>query len=131
MKNETIETLRHSLKITKKAFSEELGITQTSYTNYIQGKREIPTSLALKMQDKYDISIDWLLSGKGNMKLSENDVLLNGLSKIEQALYGSDNINLPDDVDIIKLTKLLEYAPPQFISKIIDRLEAFKEMSNI
>ena len=68
----TLELLRKQLDITKKEFASKLGITQNAYTNYINGKRNIPTDLALKIKQMFDIDLDWLLTGKGNMYLSDN-----------------------------------------------------------
>jgi len=70
--NHTLETLRAHLGITKKEFASKLGITQNAYTNYISGKRNIPTNLVLKIKQLFDISIEWLLTGKGEMFLKDS-----------------------------------------------------------
>jgi len=69
--NHTLELIRKHLNITKKEFATEIGITQNAYTNYITGKRNIPTDLALKIKQMYDINLNWLLTGKGSMHLQE------------------------------------------------------------
>jgi len=135
MKNDTIEEVRISLNITKKAFAEQLGITQTTYTNYIKGVRSIPEPLALKMRDKYNISIDWLFTGEGKMKLSESEILLNDISKIESAFNSSIDPKLLDKIadsrKLQELIGLLEFAPEEFLEQVIKRLKEFKSLSKI
>ncbi len=81
------------------------------------------------------INITWLLTGKGNMKLSDSEQLLNDISKIEQVFNNSidpillDRISNNEDLQI--LIELLEYAPDAFIKQIILRLKKFKELSDI
>ena len=84
-KNQTLEQLRNYLGLTKKDFSKALGITQNAYTNYIQGKRDIPTSLAYKIKQLYDINLDWLLTGKGEMIKSTKDI--SDCSKDKNIIY--------------------------------------------
>lgn len=69
-----LDELRSHLNLKKKEFIEELGIHANSYTNYIKERRDLPLELILKLQDKYNISLDWLLKGEGNMKHEEGKV---------------------------------------------------------
>ncbi len=73
-KNTSLEILREHLGITKKEFAKRLEITQNAYTNYINGKRKIPTDLTLKIKQMFDINIDWLLTGKGSMHINNNSL---------------------------------------------------------
>ncbi|MDQ7083939.1 MAG: helix-turn-helix transcriptional regulator [Sulfurovum sp.] len=54
--NHTLEIIRHHLDIkNKKEFAEKIGITPNTYTNYIKDEREIPTTLAIKIDKNYII----------------------------------------------------------------------------
>ena len=37
-----------------------LGMHKTTYTNYEQGKREIPFSLAIRLAELYNVSLDYI-----------------------------------------------------------------------
>lgn len=37
-----------------------LGMHKTTYTNYEQGKREIPFSLAIRLAEFYNVSLDYI-----------------------------------------------------------------------
>jgi len=135
MINVPLEELRASLELNKKDFAHELGITQNSYTHYINGTREIPSNISKLIRNKYSVSIDWLLTGNGNMKLSESEILLNDISKIELAFNSSIDPLLLEKISnstkMQELINLLEYAPDKFIEQIIVRLKEFQEMAKI
>ena len=38
----------------------QLGLNKTTYTNYEQGKREIPFALAIRLARMYNVSLDYL-----------------------------------------------------------------------
>lgn len=143
--NQTIELLRVDLSLTKKDFSIELGITQNAYTNYIQGKRSLPTDLLIKIQNLYKVNINWLLTGKGEMYLEEpketkkaDGISINGANN-HTVVNGSGNISIniaksdfkDDSAEVEELISLLKYAPKSFIVKIIEKLRVFKELSQI
>ncbi|MGB3988507.1 MAG: helix-turn-helix transcriptional regulator [Minisyncoccales bacterium] len=69
-----LEILRLFLNINKQTFAKELGITQNTYTRYISGQRSIPAPISLFIMKKWNISINWLLSGIGEMHLSESEI---------------------------------------------------------
>jgi transcriptional regulator with XRE-family HTH domain len=73
--NVRLEEVRNRLNLTKKEFADRLDITANSYTNYIQGKRQLPSDIAIKISETFNISIDWLLTGKGKMFLIDEKEL--------------------------------------------------------
>ena len=139
MKKHTFETVREYLKLSKKDFSHNIGISPNAYTNYITGKRIIPTDVAIKIKQLYDISIDWLLTGKGNMKLDVSDEKKNinngnnfGQNNI---IYNGDKIVNTSDFnnkeDVGELLELLKYAPPALIKNIKSKLTELKKFSEL
>ena len=140
MKKHTFETVREYLKLSKKDFSHNIGISPNAYTNYIAGKRIIPTDVAIKIKQLYDISIDWLLTGKGNMKLDVSDekkninnghIVMNGNGNF---ISGDIKVN-ESDFDTKNKVKevfgLMKYAPPAFIDNIKNKLLEFKKFSEL
>jgi hypothetical protein len=87
----------------------------------------------------YDININWLLTGKGEMHLEEptspsgvggnNNIAIGSNSTVN----GSFNINTSDfnhSNDIKEIVELLQFAPSGFLTIIKEKLQAFKKMSH-
>lgn len=73
---ERLEEIRINLNLSKKDFSKMLGFTQQAYNNYSKGKRDLQINHLYKLHELYNISIDWLLTGKGSMIISNNNKLI-------------------------------------------------------
>lgn len=67
-----LEKIRINLAMTGKSFAEILEITPQGYINYSKNKRDIPIPIVLKINQMFNISFDWLLTGKGEM-LQDNE----------------------------------------------------------
>ncbi len=67
MINLRLESVRKHLNLTKKDFASKLGITAQAYNNYSKGTRDIPIEIAIKINQLFNISMDWLLVGSGGM----------------------------------------------------------------
>lgn len=46
--------------MTQDALVARLGLNKTTYTNYEQGKREIPYALAIRLAAMYNVSLDYI-----------------------------------------------------------------------
>ncbi len=88
-----LEELRLHLKLAKYELAKEIGITQQTYTNYITGRREMLLSVAKEISLKYDISLDWLLLGRGMMFLSEIERRLKKSNDGEKLLQTVEDTN--------------------------------------
>ena len=55
-----LKDLREDSNLTQKELVAILKMHKTTYTNYEQGKREIPLSVAVKLAKLYNISIDYI-----------------------------------------------------------------------
>ena len=55
-----IRDLREDKDLTQTELVRILGIHKTTYTNYEQGKREIPFSLAIRLAEFYNVSLDYI-----------------------------------------------------------------------
>jgi hypothetical protein len=44
-------------------FAKELSVDKGDYSKYEAGKKRVPQSLAFKLKEKYNISLDWTLWG--------------------------------------------------------------------
>ena len=55
-----LRDLREDSDLTQDQLVSALGMHKTTYTNYEQGKREIPFSLVIKLANFYNISINYI-----------------------------------------------------------------------
>jgi len=55
-----LRDLREDKDLTQTELVEILGMHKTTYTNYEQGKREIPFSLAIRLARFYNVSLDYI-----------------------------------------------------------------------
>lgn len=63
-----LRDLREDKDLTQNELVEILGMHKTTYTNYEQGKREIPFSLAIRLAEFYNVSLDYI-AGLTNIPL--------------------------------------------------------------
>lgn len=64
-----IKDLRQDLDIKQKEIASYLGIDQSTYSDYENGKLNIPIDALIKLSDYYNTSIDYLV-GKTDIKKS-------------------------------------------------------------
>lgn len=55
-----LRDLREDKDLTQTELVEILHMHKTTYTNYEQGKREIPFSLAIRLAELYNVSLDYI-----------------------------------------------------------------------
>lgn len=56
-----LRDLREDNDLTQQQLVDKLGMYKTTYTNYEQGKRELPLSLAIRLAQFYNVSLDYLV----------------------------------------------------------------------
>jgi len=138
MINERLEKVRKNESLNKKEFASKLGITAQGYNNYFKGEREIPTDLSIRINQLFNVSLDWLLTGKGEMYLGKegntisNGVVMGNNIQINGQNNGDITINtnrFSHKNDIREIIELLEYAPSGFLTIIKEKLQQFKKLS--
>ena len=55
-----LRDLREDHELTQDQLVKILGMHKTTYTNYEQGKREIPFELVIKLAKFYNVSLDYI-----------------------------------------------------------------------
>jgi len=55
-----LRDLREDCDLTQEQLVEALGMHKTTYTNYEQGKREIPFALVIQLANYYNVSINYI-----------------------------------------------------------------------
>ena len=55
-----LRDLREDQDLTQDELVQIQGMHKTTYTNYEQGKREIPFALAIRLAEFYNVSLDYI-----------------------------------------------------------------------
>ncbi len=55
-----LRDLREDHDLTQTQLAEKLNMHKTTYTNYEQGKRDLPLEVAIKIARFYKVSLDYL-----------------------------------------------------------------------
>ena len=55
-----LRDLREDHDLTQTQLVEKLNMHKTTYTNYEQGKRDLPLSVAIKIAKFYSVTLDYL-----------------------------------------------------------------------
>ena len=63
-----LKDLREDHDMTQQELVDALGMHKTTYTNYEQGKREIPLELAARLAKLYNVSLDYIAGLSGEPK---------------------------------------------------------------
>ena len=63
-----IRDLREDADLHQIEVAEKLGMSQSGYSRYEAGERDIPTEVLIKLADLYDTSIDYLLGRTNERK---------------------------------------------------------------
>lgn len=54
------------------AFASELGIKQATYSNYENAIRNIPDEIYQKLAINYNVNLNWLIAGIGEMFITKD-----------------------------------------------------------
>ena len=60
-----LTNLRHALGLTQRQLAAILNITGPRWANYEVGTSRIPVDIALRLVEKWEVSLDWIYYGNG------------------------------------------------------------------
>lgn len=106
-----IRDLREDNDIKQKTIAEYLGVSQQSYSNYENGRREIPIWVVIKLAQYYQVSIDYLLGAEpgfaGSTNLSRKYL---GNITLHDVVYDIQKFDAQTRRDLIKYIKFLKHS---------------------
>lgn len=62
-----IEKVRKKLKLSRKEVSSQINKYYRTYSGYERGERKAPYELLILLAEKYNVNLNWLMLGKGEM----------------------------------------------------------------
>lgn len=66
-----IRDLREDKDLNQTQIALYLGMSQTGYSKYETGERDVPTTILIKLADYYDVSVDYILGRTNNKKMNK------------------------------------------------------------
>ncbi|UNF39937.1 helix-turn-helix domain containing protein [Bartonella krasnovii] len=131
-----LREIRHTLGFTeRKQFAKHFDIPETTMRNYETGLREPPASILRIYKDRCGISLDWLVTGEGEMFTDMAKAkavgfkmptipagLMKKLGRIAYTTYRDENIKLPPE-DIAELAADLYKKLQELVQDINDTEE--------
>ena len=76
-----LKDLREDHDMTQQELVNLLGMHKTTYTNYEQGKRELPLSLAIRLAKLYNVSLDYIAGLSGEPEPIEGENLYTRMNR--------------------------------------------------
>ena len=91
-----IKLLKEHEQMTSAAFAEQIGVAQATISHTLGDRNKYPsTDFIMKLHDRFSyISLDWLLTGKGNMVDSKNDTT-NVNPEYNYSLFKDEKTEIP------------------------------------
>jgi len=74
---------RSEIGVSQAAMAEATGVSHRAYHSYEKGKRGVPVEALVKMHDKYEVDVAWLLLGTQSIRVSHD---FEALKQIETQL---------------------------------------------
>ena len=68
-----LRAVRKEFGFGQNEFGERLGVNQNALSQYENGNRKLPDEIMQKLAEIFDVNINWLLTGKGEMFLCDDD----------------------------------------------------------
>lgn len=66
-----IRDLRENKDMNQTQIANYLGMSQTGYSKYETGERDVPKSILIKLADYYGVSVDYILGRTNNPKMNK------------------------------------------------------------
>ena len=73
MYGKKLQEIRKKLNLSQEEFATQTNITYRAYTSYERGDRKPSFEFLENLVLKYNVNLNWLIAGQGNMLLSDND----------------------------------------------------------
>lgn len=82
--NERILSLRKNLNITQEDMGKKLGVTRGAVSRMESGGYKITETMAKLISTQFNVNIEWLLNGEGEMFIESNEISLDEYAKKNQ-----------------------------------------------
>ena len=107
---ELIRDLRNDNDLKQKVVAAHLGLSQQTYSNYENGRREIPVWVVIELAKYYKVSTDYLL-GTSSSYLGNSNLKNHYLANITMydVMYDIQTLNRDFRKDLLRYIQYLKY----------------------
>ena len=102
---ERINEIKEENSMNQREFSQSIGIQQSDLSSYLSGKKSIGMALINRVCLEYSINKGWLLTGKGEKKLSQNNSAIKRRDEHVDALIRVNEKHADNLAELIKQMK--------------------------
>lgn len=88
-----LRQLRRHLGVNQCDFAESIGLKQGSYSDIERGRSGLSNHVKMSLSEKYNVNIDWLVNGEGDMFTGE-----------------PKEVNSSSNIIILNINKLVDYS---------------------
>lgn len=124
--NNRIKQLRKTLNLTQQEFAERIGIKRNTIANYEGGRNEPVSSVINLICREYNVNIDWLRTGDGDMfvEKSKDEEIAEMLADIQRG--GEDTFKHR----LVSALAKLDESDWERLEKLIDLISEKKDAPN-
>lgn len=79
--SERLKELRKTLNLSQREFGSKLGVGDTAISRIEKGENKLSYRMALSVSSIFNVNLDWLIDGKGDMFLSLPELLFDEISE--------------------------------------------------
>lgn len=72
--NERVKFIRKKAHLTQAEFADSIGIKQATMSDIERNKIGVSTNLISAISDKYDVDINWIMTGNNGIKIANSDI---------------------------------------------------------
>ena len=90
--SERLKKLRRYLRYSQKDFAKRLGILPATYSNYENEKRKLSPELLEKLYNEFNVNLNWLITGQGNMFNDELETLEHPEEELVKLPFHKDSL---------------------------------------
>ena len=105
--NSRIRFIRDYLKRNQIDFSAEIGMSQSEYSKIELGKVKPSRTVLYAMMAQFAINPDWITTGEGEMFLSAEEYLNNGIRLLGKEKIAQQLIKLCNDPQFLELQEMM------------------------
>lgn len=112
--NERIRELRKKENLSQEAFAKKINIAGNSVSRIENGSRNLSERTMLDICEKFNVNLDWLKYGEGEMYKETTDAIL----RLLKAEYNLDDLDLKIIEKYVELSPIERQVFKDYIKKI-------------
>jgi len=124
--SQRLRKIRRDSELNQKEFADSLGMTSQRISELERGKlKNLKPDEISKLKEIYNVDTLWLTTGEGKFSVDKGAIV--GVNNGNMT-FNTSNFNHGEEVR--EILELFNYAPPEYLKKIKERLENFRKLTD-